>query len=187
MFERCSERVRRVIFFARYEAGQLGADKIGPQHLLIGLTREDRALFTAMAGGNDDAAGTVKKQMFDLLPNLEKISTSTDLPLNNQAKQVLADAQRESERLGHRHIVTGHLLLAMLKQEGEWATVLNVNGITWEAVNAQFVLQQPLYNWRSTIDELEVEAGRMSGEERDVLLLYLREALFRIRETGSQS
>jgi len=44
MFERYTEKARRVIFFARYEASQFGAPAIEPEHLLLGLMREDKTL-----------------------------------------------------------------------------------------------------------------------------------------------
>lgn len=47
MFERYTEKARRVVFFARYEAGQFGAPAIEAEHLLLGLMREDKALVTA--------------------------------------------------------------------------------------------------------------------------------------------
>jgi ATP-dependent Clp protease ATP-binding subunit ClpC len=44
MFERYTEKARRVVFFARYEAGQFGSQAIEPEHILLGLLREDKQL-----------------------------------------------------------------------------------------------------------------------------------------------
>ena len=54
MFQRFTENARRVIFYARYEASQYGSPYIEPEHLLLGLCRDDKGLlrhFTAKAGG----------------------------------------------------------------------------------------------------------------------------------------
>ncbi|PYS55657.1 MAG: hypothetical protein DMF76_25720, partial [Acidobacteria bacterium] len=50
MFERYTEIARRTIFFARYEASQFGASTIAPEHLLLGLSREDKPLFARFLG-----------------------------------------------------------------------------------------------------------------------------------------
>jgi ATP-dependent Clp protease ATP-binding subunit ClpC len=51
MFQRYTEKARRVIFFARYEAGQYGSPYIETEHLLLGFLREDRALVKRFLGG----------------------------------------------------------------------------------------------------------------------------------------
>ena len=114
MFERYTEKARRVIFFARYEASQFGSPYIESEHLLLGIILEDKPL-TARFLRSD--AESIRKQIEGRTTAREKTSTSVDLPLSNESKRVLAYALEESERLSHKHIGTEHLLLGLLREE----------------------------------------------------------------------
>src|SRR5579863_6939251 len=96
MFERYTEKARRVIFFARYEASQFGSPYIETEHLLLGIIREDRSLTNRFL--RSDMA-SIRKQIESHTTPREKVSTSVDLPLSNESKRVLAYALEESERL----------------------------------------------------------------------------------------
>jgi hypothetical protein len=113
MFERYTERARRVIFFARYEASQYGSDDIEAEHLLLGLVREEPHLIQRFVAGADV---DIKKTIEERIVRHPKVSTSIDLPLTAEGKRVLAYANEEAERLNHRHIGTEHLLLGMLRE-----------------------------------------------------------------------
>jgi ATP-dependent Clp protease ATP-binding subunit ClpC len=115
MFERYTERARRVIFFSRYEASQFGSRSIETQHLLLGLIREDKNLTNRFLT-NIQLEG-IRPKIESLSEIREKVSTSIDLPLSNECKRILAYSNEEAERLGHRHIGTEHLLLGMLREE----------------------------------------------------------------------
>src|SRR5439155_7747459 len=105
MFERFTEKARRTIFFARYEASQFGSHAIEPAHLLLGLLREDRTLLL----GIDVEA--VRKELETIYPPGEKVSTSIDLPISPGGQKTFAYAAEEAERLGNKHIGTEHILL----------------------------------------------------------------------------
>ena len=60
MFERYTEVARRAIFFARYEASQFGASAIEPEHLLLGLSREDKPLFGRFLGDSKQSIETIR-------------------------------------------------------------------------------------------------------------------------------
>lgn len=115
MFERYTESARRVIFFARYEASAFGSPNIDTEHLLLGLLRESPALFKRLLPKVDKVS--VREEIEAHSPKREPIPTSMDLPLSNEAKQVLAYAAEEAERLSDRHIGTEHMLLALLRAE----------------------------------------------------------------------
>src|SRR6185369_12543641 len=115
MFERYTERARRVIFFARYEASQFGSTTIETEYLLLGLLREDAHLPARFLPGVN--APTIRKEIERRLDIREKVSTSIDLPLSNEGKRILAYAAEETERLLHRYIGTEHLLLGILREE----------------------------------------------------------------------
>ena len=116
MFERYTEKARRVIFFARYEASQFGSPYIESEHLLLGLLREDKGLTNRFLRSHA-AVESIRKQVEGHTVAREKTSTSVDLPLSNESKRVLAYAGEEAERLANQHIGTEHLLLGLLREE----------------------------------------------------------------------
>ncbi|MBI3209853.1 MAG: ATP-dependent Clp protease ATP-binding subunit [Candidatus Solibacter usitatus] len=116
MFERYTEKARRVIFFARYEASQFGSPYIETEHLLLGLIREDKALANRFLRSNA-AIESIRKQIEAHTTIREKVSTSVDLPLSHECKRVLAYGAEEAERLNHKHIGTEHLMLGLLREE----------------------------------------------------------------------
>jgi ATP-dependent Clp protease ATP-binding subunit ClpC len=123
MFERYTEKARRVIFFARYEASQFGSPYIETEHLLLGLLREDKALTDRFLRSHGDVEG-IRRQIEEHTVVREKVSTSVDLPLSNEAKRVLHYAAEEAEALSHKHIGTEHLLLGLLREEKSFAAEL---------------------------------------------------------------
>ena len=116
MFERFTEKARRVVFFARYEASQCGSPYIETEHLLLGLLREDKGL-TDRFLRSPETPEAIRKAVEQHTTIREKIDTSVDLPLRNENKRVLAYAAEEAERLSHQHIGTEHLLLGLLREE----------------------------------------------------------------------
>jgi ATP-dependent Clp protease ATP-binding subunit ClpC len=123
MFERYTEKARRVIFFARYEASQFGQPCIETEHLLLGLLREDKALTNRFLHKHA-VVSEIRSQIEAHTDVREKTSTSIDLPLSNEGKRVLAYAAEEAERLGNKHIGTEHLLLGLLREKGCFANQL---------------------------------------------------------------
>jgi hypothetical protein len=123
MFERYTEKARRVIFFARYEASQYGSRAIESEHLLLGLLREDRALARWLSG-EKIVEGQIRAEIESRIIRGERISTSVEMPLDEECKKILKFAAEEAERLGHRHVGTEHLLLGILRLEGSMAAQL---------------------------------------------------------------
>src|SRR6266581_8365810 len=130
MFERYTEKARRVIFFARYEASQFGSPYIETEHLLLGLLREDKALTNRFLRSPHTSIESIRKQIEGRTTVREKVSTSVDLPLSQECKRVLAYAAEEAERLAHKHIGTEHLLLGLLREEKSFAAeILHERGL----------------------------------------------------------
>lgn len=123
MFEKYTEKARRAIFFARYEASQFGSPYIETEHLLLGLLREDKALTNRFLRGQDKVE-VIRKQIEDHTITRENVSTSVDLPLSNEGKRVLGYAAEEAARLSHQHVGTEHLLLGLLREENSFAAQL---------------------------------------------------------------
>jgi hypothetical protein len=140
MFERYTEKARRVVFFARYEANQYRSPNIETEHLLLGLMREDKR--TANRLLDRSTAEEIRQQIENRGGTREEISIAVDLPLANESKRVLAYAAEEAERLGHRHIGTEHLLLGLLREKNCFAAeILREHGFEIEQLREE--LGQP--------------------------------------------
>jgi hypothetical protein len=143
MFERYTEKARRTIFFARYEASQFGGSFIETEHLLLGLLREDKDLANRFLGpyakieairGSIEARGTKGP----------KVATSVDLPLSQECKRALAYSAEEAERMHHKHIGTAHTLLGILREEKSLAAqLLREQGLTLKSVREQVRQLEP--------------------------------------------
>jgi ATP-dependent Clp protease ATP-binding subunit ClpC len=132
MFERYTEKARRVIFFGRWEASQFGSPYIESEHLLLGLLREDQGILKRIERSGASVE-SIRKQIEAQTPALEKVSSSVDLPLSQKCKRVLAYAAEEAERLSHKHIGTEHLLLGLLREEKSLAAkILQERGLRLE-------------------------------------------------------
>ena len=137
MFERYTEKARRVIFFARYEASQFGSPCIETEHLLLGLLREDKALANRFLRSSASVE-SIRRQIEAQTTLREKVSTSVDLPLSHECKRVLAYGAEEAERLNHKHIGTEHLLLGLLREEKCFAAdILHERGLRLSQVREE--------------------------------------------------
>ncbi|HVN07460.1 MAG TPA: ATP-dependent Clp protease ATP-binding subunit [Patescibacteria group bacterium] len=142
MFERYTEKARRVIFFARYEASQFGSPYIESEHLLLGLLREDKALANRFLRSHA-AVESIRKQIEGHTTIREKVSTSVDLPLSHECKRVLAYGAEEAERLNHKHIGTEHLLLGLLREEKCFAAeILHERGLRLSTIREELARSQ---------------------------------------------
>ncbi len=118
MFERYSERSRRIIFFARYEALQYGSPVIAPEHVLLGLMREDKtvsARFFPFSG--DTGVEKVRTEIEDRIVVRDRIPQSAELHLSAETKKVLFYASDEGRKLKDKFIGPEHLLMGLLREE----------------------------------------------------------------------
>ncbi|MGA7924657.1 MAG: Clp protease N-terminal domain-containing protein [Candidatus Sulfotelmatobacter sp.] len=157
MFERYTEKARRVIFFARYESSQFGSPYIETEHLLLGIVREDKTLTNRFLRSQ---AASIRKQVESHTTAREKTSTSVDLPLSNESKRVLAYAGEEAERLAQKHIGTEHLLLGLLREEKCFAAqILMERGVRLSQVREELARQPheatQQQRWPAVLDELK--------------------------------
>jgi ATP-dependent Clp protease ATP-binding subunit ClpC len=137
VFERYTEKARRVIFFARYEASQYGSPYIETEHLLLGLMREDKALASRFLRSHG-AIESIRKEIEARITIRERISTSVEVPLSQECKRILNFAAEEAERLGHKHVGTEHLLLGILREEKCFgAEILAERGVRLSALREE--------------------------------------------------
>lgn len=135
MFERFTERARRTIFFARYEAAQLGSPTIETEHLVLGILREDPALFFETDGGFRPQ--DLKNAISAHLKVGPAISTSVDVPLSSACTRAITQAAEEADRLGSRHVGCEHILMGLLREdESNLARAMKAVGIKLSAVRA---------------------------------------------------
>ncbi|HYL69320.1 MAG TPA: SgcJ/EcaC family oxidoreductase [Candidatus Limnocylindria bacterium] len=129
MFERFTEKARRVIFFARYEASQYGSPYIETEHLLLGLFREDKALAARLLHEHGSIEA-IRQEIESQIKINDRISTSVEVPLTQECIRILNFAVEEADLLNHRNIGTEHLLLGMLREEKcNAARILHARGL----------------------------------------------------------
>ena len=132
MFGTMTEKARRSIFFARYEASQAGSMAIETEHLLLGLLREDQALARRLF---PDVAKIeeIRTEIGHRKPARTKISTSVDLPLSEEVREALAFASEEADRLKHHEVGTRHVVVGLLLRENCLAAeLLRARAVTLE-------------------------------------------------------
>ena len=140
MFERYTERARRVLFFARYEASQLGSISIETEHLLLGLIREGKGLTSRIFSRSHLSLENIRKEIEGRTVFREKVSTSVEIPFSTETKRVLQFAAEEADRLLHNYIGTEHLLLGILREERSVASmVLSEKGMRLNTVREDIV------------------------------------------------
>ena len=143
MFERFTDRARRVLVLAQEEARRLGQHFIGTEHILLGLIREEDGLaaqaLRSLGVALDDAREKVQEKRDPA------ISTPTgSMPFRPEAKKVLELSLREALQLGHRAIDTEHQLLGLARQgESEAIDVLAALGVDLDQVRGTFGCREP--------------------------------------------
>jgi len=121
MFEKFTEKAKRVLFLARYEASQVGSTVIGTEHILLGLLKEgDETIREIFSRLNIDM-DSLRSDLEERGPSGEKTSTSVEIPFSEETKRVLSYAEEEAERLMHPYIGNEHLLLGLLREENATA------------------------------------------------------------------
>ena len=135
MLETFTEKARRVVFFARYEASLLGSKYIEPEHLLLGIFREDKALTNRLVGGIETQE-SIRKEIVDRFDSGDKVSSSVDLPLSTRSNSAVALAEKERIRMAGGRLETHHLLLGILQVEGLGAELLQSHGITLDTARS---------------------------------------------------
>jgi ATP-dependent Clp protease ATP-binding subunit ClpC len=139
MFERYTERARRVLFFARYEASQLGIPSIETEHVLLGLIREG-GLTSQIFDRSHLPVETIRNEIAGRTVFREKLSTSIEIPFSAETKRVLQFAAEEADRLQDDHIGSENLLLGLLREETSVAaSILATHGLQLDTVRTEIV------------------------------------------------
>jgi uncharacterized protein (TIGR03435 family) len=140
MFERYTERARRALFFARYEAFQRGSPDIETEHLLLALFRDEQSVTTRVFARAGLTLDEIRRQVDARTARHAPLSESSEVPFSEDTKRVLHFAAQEADRLLHNHIGTEHLLLGLFREERcTGASILNGLGLRLATVRDQIV------------------------------------------------
>jgi len=157
MFERYTERARRVVFFARFEASQCGSMTIETEHLLLGLLRENKNIVNRFL--QSGASESIRDAVTARLTVRQRVPSAIDLPLSAECKHILGFAAEEADRQNHQYIGTEHVLLGIIREEKCGAAqVLIERGLNVETMRAELA-REPI----------SAESGRASHEAQPLI------------------
>jgi ATP-dependent Clp protease ATP-binding subunit ClpC len=156
MFERFTDRARRVVVLAQEEARMLNHNYIGTEHILLGLIHEGEGVAAKALESLGIALEGVRQQVEEIIGQGQQ-APSGHIPFTPRAKKVLELSLREALQLGHNYIGTEHILLGLIREgEGVAAQVLVKLGADLNRVRQQVL--QLLSGYQGT-----KEAGAGSG------------------------
>ena len=139
MFERFTDRARRVVVLAQDEARMLNHNYIGTEHILLGLIHEGEGVAARTLESLGISLEAVRQQVEEIIGQGQQ-APSGHIPFTPRAKKVLELSLRESLQLGHNYIGTEHILLALLREgEGVAAQVLVKLGADLNRVRQQVI------------------------------------------------
>jgi ATP-dependent Clp protease ATP-binding subunit ClpC len=129
MFERFTDRARRVVVLAQEEARRLNHDHLGTEHILLGLIHEGEGVAAQALESLGISLKVARQQVEEIIGRGEQ-ATSGHIPFTPRAKKVLELTLREAMQLGHNYVGTEHILLGLIREgEGIAAQVLvNLGG-----------------------------------------------------------
>src|SRR5258705_6690339 len=137
MFERFTDRARRVVVLAQEEARMLNHNYIGTEHILLGLIHEGEGVAAKALESLGVSQEAVRRQVEEIIGQGER-APSGHIPFTPRAKKVLELALREALQLGHNYIGTEHILLGLIREgEGVAAQVLVKLGADLNRVRQQ--------------------------------------------------
>jgi hypothetical protein len=139
MFERFSDRARRVVVLAQEEARMLNHNYIGTEHILLGLIHEGEGVAARALESLGISLEAVRQQIEEIIGQGEQ-APSGHIDLTPRAKKVLELSSREALQLGHNYIGTEHILLGLIREgEGVAAQVLARLGADLSRVRQQLI------------------------------------------------
>ena len=130
MFERFTDRARRVVVQAQHEARTLDHGYIGTEHILLGLIDEGQGVAATALTSMGIILDQLRQAVRDAIGRgTEPLPESGHIPFTPRAKKVLELSLRESQQLGHTYIGTEHILLALIREDGVAAQLLAGAGV----------------------------------------------------------
>ncbi len=162
MFERFTDRARRVIVLAQEEAKMLNHNYIGTEHLLLGLIHEGEGAAAKALESLGISLDAVREQVQDTIGQGQQQPTG-HIPFTPRAKKVLELSLREALQLGHNYIGTEHVLLGLIREgEGVAAQVLVKLGADLNRVRQQVIQQLSGYQGK---EQVQVGANEQAAAQ----------------------
>jgi ATP-dependent Clp protease ATP-binding subunit ClpA len=142
MWQRFTERARRVVFFAQEEAGRLGDNYVSTEHLLLGLVRENDSVAARILDMMGVSLGRIRSEI-ERQVTLGDGRLGQDMQLTPRAKRVIDLAYDEARQLSNNYIGTEHLLLGLIREgEGLAGRVLAKLGVELERTRREVMALQ---------------------------------------------
>ena len=166
MFERFTDRARRVVVLAREEARMLNHNYIGTEHILLGLIHEGEGVASKALESLGISLEGVRAQVEEIIGQGQQ-APSGHIPFTPRAKKVLELSLREALQLGHNYIGTEHILLGLIREgEGVAAQVLVKLSADLNRVRQQVIQLLSGYQGKES-----VQAGPAEGTPSTSLVL----------------
>ncbi|MGI9612716.1 MAG: Clp protease N-terminal domain-containing protein, partial [Acidimicrobiales bacterium] len=163
MFERFTDRARRVVVLAQEEARLLNHNYIGTEHILLGLIHEGEGVAAKALESLSISLEAVRSQVEDIIGQGGS-SPSGHIPFTPRAKKVLELSLREALQLGHNYIGTEHILLGLIREgEGVAAQVLVKLGADLSRVRQQVIQLLSGYSGPAGSGNAPTEGGKASS------------------------
>ncbi|RCW40161.1 ATP-dependent Clp protease ATP-binding subunit ClpC [Halopolyspora algeriensis] len=167
MFERFTDRARRVVVLAQEEARMLNHNYIGTEHILLGLIHEGEGVAAKALESLGIALEGVRQQVEEIIGQGQQ-APSGHIPFTPRAKKVLELSLREALQLGHNYIGTEHILLGLIREgEGVAAQVLVKLGADLNRVRQQVLQLLSGYQGKEPAEA----GGRSEGTPSSSLVL----------------
>src|SRR6187431_1965103 len=139
LFERFTDRARRVVVLAQEEARLLNHNYIGTEHILLGLIHEGEGVAAKALESLSISLDGVREQVQEIIGQGQQ-APSGHIPFTPRAKKVLELSLRESLQLGHNYIGTEHILLALIAEgEGVASQMLTQQGLALSTVRTKVI------------------------------------------------
>ena len=165
MFERFTDRARRVVVLAQEEAKMLNHNYIGTEHILLGLIHEGEGVAAKALESLEISLDAVREQVQDIIGQGQQQPTG-HIPFTPRAKKVLELSLREALQLGHNYIGTEHILLGLIREgEGVAAQVLVKLGADLNRVRQQVIQLLSGYQGKEQVSVGGQESGSDKGSQ----------------------
>ncbi len=170
MFERFTDRARRVVVLAQEEARMLNHNYIGTEHILLGLIHEGEGVAAKALESLGISLEAVRQQVEEIIGQGQQ-APSGHIPFTPRAKKVLELSLREALQLGHNYIGTEHILLGLIREgEGVAAQVLVRLGADLNRVRRQVIqLLHGVHGQELETAHTKLWAGPVGGSDRRLL------------------
>lgn len=163
MFDRMTDRARKVMELARQEAQRLNHEYIGTEHILLGLIKEGSGVAASVLNNLDINLKQIRLEVEKMVPPGSNMATiGQKLPYTPRAKKVLELAFEEARNLGHNYIGTEHLLLGLLRENDGVAAQVLLN----LSMKLEDVREEVLSFLHAEFQQPESQGGAESGNRK---------------------